>query len=104
MLFLVIAAVLITGTLSVDPTVFAQNNDKADKNDNNPFKQLWDAIADLQAQIDNLVQTPGPPGPPGNDGADGLPGADGMNGIDGQDGTNGIDGQDVQTHANQGMG
>ena len=87
-MILAIAAVLITGTLSVDQFAFAQNNDKSDKNDNNPFKQLWDAIADLQAQIDNLVQTPGPPGPPGDDG---LPGQDGK---DGQDGTNGMDGQD----------
>jgi hypothetical protein len=30
-----------------------------------PFRAIWRAIADLQAQIDDISSAPGPPGPPG---------------------------------------
>ncbi len=57
-LFLAIAVILIAGPLAMDEA-FAKDDkpkkDKDDKNDNNPFKELWDAIADLQAQIVNLT-------------------------------------------------
>ena len=83
-LFLAISAILITGTLSVGQTVFSQKG-KADKNDNNPFKQLWDAIDNLQSQID-LIGT-GTRGPPGEQGPAGNDGQDGATGMDGADGT-----------------
>lgn len=37
-----------------------------------PFQDLWDAIAGLQQQIDEIELIPGPPGPTGEDGEDGL--------------------------------
>ena len=37
-----------------------------------PFSALWEAIAGIQTQIDEMVITAGDPGAPGEDGADGL--------------------------------
>lgn len=61
-LFLVIATILITSSLASGSVFADKDSDKKskdtdkkgkdEKNDNNPFKGLWDAIAFLQAQID----------------------------------------------------
>lgn len=108
-LVLAIAAAFVAGTMT--STNFAD----AQKSNGQPFQTLWDAIADLQTQIENIELTPGPQGeqgPPGQDGIDGVDGQDGapgeqgpqgeqgiqgppgQDGADGQDGTNGIDGED----------
>ncbi len=49
-MILVIAAALVAGSI-MTATMAEAAKDKDDKNDNNPFKELWDAIAELQAQI-----------------------------------------------------
>ena len=98
-LILTIASILLTSPLAMDD-VFADKDDdknkkdKDDKNDNNPFKALWDAIAELQAQSDSffdiftelqatdtslqsqidVLSTAGTQGPSGNDGLNGLNG------------------------------
>ena len=49
-------------------------------------------IVALQAQVNSIELTPGPPGAPGTPGADGAPGAPGAPGTPGADGTPGVDG------------
>jgi len=81
-LVLAIAAAFVAGTMT--STNFAD----AQKSNGQPFQTLWDAIADLQTQIENIELTPGPQG------EQGIQGPPGQDGADGQDGTNGIDGED----------
>jgi len=87
------AAILIASPLATG-SVFAADDkkDKDEKNDNNPFKALWDAIANLQAQIDAISSTPGPQGPAGADGAQGPAGPQGPAGADGAQGPAGPQG------------
>lgn len=40
----------------------------------NPFDMLWEAVQDLQSQIDEIELTPGPTGPIGPQGPQGPPG------------------------------
>lgn len=49
-----------------------------DQPEGTPFKAIWDAIANLQNQIDNLSGQPGPQGPQGEPGQDGQDGTDGL--------------------------
>lgn len=51
-----------------------------------PFKALWEAISNLQEQIDNMQGQPGPQGPPGPAGQDGQDGEDGEQGPPGHPG------------------
>jgi len=53
-LILAIAAVFVAGSIMTG-TMAEAKKDKSEGNDNNPFKALWDAIADLQSQIANLT-------------------------------------------------
>jgi len=54
-----------------------------------PFQALWDAIADLQEQIDNIQLIPGPEGPPGPPGPQGPQGEVGPAGPQGEQGPQG---------------
>jgi len=72
-LFFVIA--LVIGLVGAS-TVIA-GSDKDNQTNGTPFKELWDAIKNLQEQIANLPSIPGPPGPAGPAGADGTDGAPG---------------------------
>lgn len=45
-----------------------------------PFKEIWEAIFDLQTQIDEIELTPGPPGPQGEQGPKGDKGDQGVPG------------------------
>lgn len=51
--FFAIASVLI-GTISVGAVAFADGEPNDEDGDGNPFQALWDAIQDLQTQIDNI--------------------------------------------------
>jgi len=57
-----------------------------------PFQALWDAIADLQDQIDELELIPGPVGPQGPQGEQGEPGPPGPQGEQGEQGPQGPQG------------
>lgn len=57
-----------------------------------PWDNIWAAIADLQAQITNLVQTPGPQGPTGPSGSLGMSGVTGATGPVGPAGATGATG------------
>ena len=54
-----------------------------------PFNALWVAIADLQAQIDEIELIPGPPGPEGPIGPEGPTGPEGPEGPIGPEGPEG---------------
>jgi len=56
-----------------------------------PFKAVWQAISDLQNQINIIELTPGPQGPAGPQGPQGEKGEPGT---DGQDGAQGLPGKD----------
>lgn len=60
-------------TLTITGTVLAQGNG----NTNNPFVAVWEAIEDLQTQLDNIQTTPGPTGPQGPQGETGPEGPQG---------------------------
>ena len=55
---------------------------------------IWDAVMNLQQQINEIQLTPGPIGPIGPIGPTGAPGADGLAGADGKDGVDGLAGAD----------
>lgn len=48
-----------------------------------PFQAIWNAIASLQQQIDNIQLIPGPQGPPGPTGPIGSKGPQGPSGVTG---------------------
>ena len=56
-----ILAILIVGVVSVSLLARVEKPDKVPK----AFEELWNALLDLQEQIDNIQPTPGPQGPPG---------------------------------------
>ncbi len=56
---------LIISALFISQTAVAKTQDA------DPFKPLWDAIAYLQEQIDNIELQPGPTGPQGEQGPKG---------------------------------
>ena len=64
----------------------------------NPFDALWEAVQNLQEQIDNIEILPGPegpqgePGPSGPPGPTGEPGPQGIQGIQGPTGAPGAGG------------
>jgi hypothetical protein len=86
-LFLAIATILLSSSLASGNAFAADKDKKDDKNDSNPFKALWDAIAGLQNQINHIQLTPGPPGANGHDGAPGPQGPPGDIGPAGPSGT-----------------
>lgn len=68
-------AVFVVGILVTGTVAYA-----AEKPNGKPFEVLWDAIVDLQTQIDTIELTPGPAGSDGADGADGVTGPQGEQG------------------------
>lgn len=71
--FLIVLPILLTLGLIVTPALAKEN-----QTNGTPFQELWEAIQDLQAQINNIVLTPGlegPQGPQGEPGPQGPPGA-----------------------------
>ena len=56
------------------------------KPEGKPFKEIWEAISDLQYQIDNIELIPGPSGPPGPQGETGPQGLQGPQGETGPQG------------------
>lgn len=54
-----------------------------------PFQAIWDAIQNLQNQIDNIELLPGPQGHPGPEGPQGLKGEQGLQGLQGEKGERG---------------
>ncbi len=63
---------LVAGMITTGSVAFAQQG--GGNPNGNPFDDLWDAIADLQTQINDIELMPGPEGPPGQDGVDGTDG------------------------------
>lgn len=58
----------------------------------NPFTPLWDAIQELQGQIDNIELTSGPQGETGPQGPQGITGLQGEPGPQGEPGAMGLQG------------
>ncbi|GKS67573.1 hypothetical protein YTPLAS73_11200 [Nitrosarchaeum sp.] len=71
----IIAVAFVAGSMLSGSSVFA--DDKLQKNINNPFKTIWNAIEELQAQINSIQLTPGPQGPIGLTGPQGPKGDSG---------------------------
>ena len=81
-------SVLLFGALS--PTALATGS---------PFDLIWNAIHQIQDQIDHLVLTPGPQGPAGPAGATGPQGPQGEQGLTGATGPQGPQGEQGSTGA-----
>lgn len=77
-LFLVIFLILI-----MTSSVFAEV-EKPRKWYRKPFNKIWNALLDLQEQIDNIQLIPGPEGPPGIEGEKGDTGPEGEKGDAGE--------------------
>ncbi len=77
-----------------DGTEVTAGSDPTDETSNFGGSELalYNMIVALQAQVNSIELTPGPPGAPGTPGADGAPGAPGAPGTPGADGTPGVDG------------
>ena len=58
-----ILAILVVGVISVSLLATVEKPDDAPKGKG--WDQVWDALLDLQEQMDSIQQTPGPQGPPG---------------------------------------
>jgi len=56
-----ILAILIVGVVSVSLLARVERPDKVPK----AFEEIWNALLDLQEQMDSIQPTPGPQGPPG---------------------------------------
>ena len=56
-----ILAILIVGVVSVSLLARVERPDKVPK----AFQEIWNALLDLQEQMDSIQPTPGPQGPPG---------------------------------------
>ena len=77
-------------------TLISAEVEKPDKWWRNPFQKIWDAILDLQEQINNIQLIPGPqgkPGPQGPQGEKGIQGGKGEQGEQGQQGPQGEKGE-----------
>jgi len=66
---------------------------KDTQNKGQPFEELWDAINDLRAAIDEIELTPGPEGPQGEQGSAGPQGEQGPAGPQGEQGPAGLQGE-----------
>ncbi len=77
--------VVVFGVLALTSTTLAKPDDSAD-----PFQLLWNAIADIRAQIDNIELLAGPQGPKGDPGETGSVGPEGPQGLTGPQGEPGL--------------
>ncbi len=118
-LFIALAAILLTVPMALDPVAFASEDDDKDKKDKDDKDKkhkdkkdkekddhdddkdflallglVWDAILDLQNQIDAIQTSPGIEGPQG---PQGIAGPQGIQGIPGINGTSGIVLADITT-------
>ena len=70
-----VAIAFVAGSIITGSVAFA-----AEKPNGVPFQAIWDAIGDLQTQVDTIVITPGETGPTGATGPQGMTGDRGPTG------------------------